>query len=91
MDDMYRTEESRKYALHRREDSSQLHFMMDGYERDGGDYKELIAKRCRQYINLKLKPDTALMCAIALGKRSFAFDVLLDRIEPNAVKGRRLR
>ncbi|NCB52328.1 MAG: hypothetical protein EOM54_10655 [Clostridia bacterium] len=89
LDDMYRAEESRRFALHRRQDSAPLQYMMDGYERGGGDYKELITKRCRQYINLKLKPDTALMCAIALGKRSFAFDVLLDRIEPNAAKGRR--
>ena len=29
-----------------------------------------------------------LMCAVALGKRDFAMDVLLDRIEANAVKGR---
>lgn len=89
LDDMYRAEESRRFALHRRQDSAPLQYMMDGYERGGGDYKELITKRCRQYINLKLKPDIALMCAIALGKRSFAFDVLLDRIEPNAAKGRR--
>ena len=88
LDDMYRAEESRKYALHRREDSAPLQYMMDGYGHCGGDYKGQIAKRCRQYINLKLKPDMALMYAVALGKRSFAFDVLLDRIEPNAVKGR---
>lgn len=43
---------------------------MHCYERGSGDYKELIAKRCMQYINLKLKPDTELMCAIALGKWS---------------------
>ena len=88
LDDMYRTEESRKYALHRREDSAPLQYMLDGYGHGRGDYKGQIAKRCRQYINLKIKPDTALKCAIALGKRGFAFDVLLDRIEPNAVKGR---
>ncbi|OJU16538.1 MAG: hypothetical protein BGN88_03520 [Clostridiales bacterium 43-6] len=61
---------------------------MTSYENGGKDYKELVAKRCRQYINLKINPDEALQCAIALGKRSFAFAVLLDRIEPNAVKGR---
>ena len=48
----------------------------------------MLAKRCRQYINLDIKPDEALKCAIALGKRNFAFNVLLDRIEANAVKAR---
>ena len=81
-------EESRKYALHRKGDSVTLKHMMTSYENGGKDYKELVAKRCRQYINLKINPDEALQCAIALGKRSFAFAVLLDRIEPNAVKGR---
>jgi len=88
LDDMYKAEESRKYALHRKGDSTTLKYMMTVYENVGKDYKELIAKRCRQYINLKINPDEALRCAVALGKRSFAFEVLLDRIEPNAVKGR---
>lgn len=88
LDDMYKADESRKYALHRKNDSVTLKYMMTGYENGGKDYKELIAKRCRQYINLKINPDEALRCAVALGKRSFAFEVLLDRIEPNAVKGR---
>lgn len=60
---------------------------MGAYE-NGGDYKTHIARRCSQYINLHINVDLALRCAIALGKRSFAFEVLLDRIEPNAMKGR---
>jgi len=86
-DDMYRAEESREYALHRRCDSERLQYFMSAYE-NGGDYKAHIAQRCRQYINLHINVDLALRCAIALGKRSFAFEVLLDRIEPNAAKGR---
>ena len=50
------------------------------------DYTVVVANKCRQYINLKINVDTALKCAIALGKRKFTFEVLLDRIEPNAVK-----
>ena len=34
-----------------------------------------------------IDPDTALKCAVALKKRDFAMDVLLDRIADNAVKG----
>lgn len=58
------------------------------------DYTVLVANKCRQYINgIKTKGkapidlDTALQCAIALGNRKFAFEVWLDRIEPNTVKG----
>lgn len=87
LDDMYKAEEARKYTLHRREDSARIRHMINGYESGGRDYRELIAKRCRQYINLDLNPDLALQCAIALGNRRFAFEVLVDRIEPNAIKG----
>ena len=39
------------------------------------------------YLNERIDPDTALKCAVALKKRDFAMDVLLDRIADNAVKG----
>ena len=88
MDDMCRVEESRSHALHRPNDSARLRNLMTLHENSGYNFKETLAKRCRQYINLDIKPDEAFKCAIALGKRNFAFDVLLDRIEPNAMKGR---
>lgn len=51
-------------------------------------FSDLAASRARRYLNERIDPDKALMCAVALGKRDFAMDVLLDRIEANAVKGR---
>ena len=51
------------------------------------DYRDQAASRTRLYLNGRIDADTALKCAVALKKRDFAMDVLLDRIEANAVKG----
>ncbi|MDD4493638.1 MAG: hypothetical protein PHV32_04715, partial [Eubacteriales bacterium] len=87
LDDVFTAEESKKRRLHRKGDSAVLKHLIEGYEHMRSvDYMVVVANKCRQYINLKINVDTALQCAIALGKRKFAFEVLLDRIEPNAVK-----
>lgn len=101
LDDAFTTEESKKQRLHRKGDSAVLKHLISGYEHMRSvDYMVVVANKCRQYINgiknvcnsgktkLPINLDTALQCAIALGKRKFAFEVLLDIIEPNAVKGR---
>ena len=90
LDDMFTAEASKKQRLHRSGDSAQLKHLIEGYEchMKSAEYKTVIASRCRQYINLNIGSDAALQCAIALGKRKFAFEVLLDRIEPNAIKRR---
>ncbi len=82
LDDQYRAEETRENALHRREDGGFTKWAMEEYDRERvSEYRALIAKRARQYINLKARPDEVLQCAIALGKRDFVFEVLLDRVE----------
>ena len=94
LDDAFTAEESKKQRLHRKGDSAVLKHLISGYEyMRSVDYTIAVANKCRQYLNgIKIKDsnhidlDTALQCAIALGKRKFAFEVLLDRIEPNAVK-----
>jgi hypothetical protein len=90
LDDSFTAEESKKQRLHRKGDSAQLKHLIEVYERNivSADYKTVIVSKCRQYINLKIDVDTALQCTIALGKRKFAFEVLLDRIEPNSIKRR---
>lgn len=90
LDDMFTTEASKSQRLHRIGDNAQLKHLIEGYEYriKSADYKTVVASRCRQYINLNVGADAALKCAIALGKRKFAFEVLLDRIEPNAIKRR---
>ena len=90
LDDMFTAEASKKQRLHRTGDSAQLKHLIKGYEchMKSADYKTVVASRCRQYINLNVGADAALKCAIVLGKRKLAFEVLLDRIEPNAIKRR---
>ena len=44
------------------------------------DFKAHIAKGCRTAINHEFDHDKALLCAIALGNRKFAFEVLPDMI-----------
>ncbi|MDD4415106.1 MAG: hypothetical protein PHR14_11305, partial [Oscillospiraceae bacterium] len=88
LDDAFTAEESKNQRLHRKGDSAVLKHLISGYEHMRSvDYTVVVANKCRQYINLKINVDIALQCAIALGKRKFAFEVLLDRIEANAVKG----
>ena len=48
------------------------------------DFKRHISRGCRTAINHEFDPDKALMCAIALGNRKFAFEVLPDMIEKYA-------
>ena len=48
------------------------------------DFKRHIARGRRTAINHEFDRDKALMCAIALGNRKFAFEVLPDMIEKYA-------
>lgn len=91
MDDRYRREEMKKGAIHRTTDSALMKLIMSGYEKSmSWDYRDLAASRVREYLNRSgVSPDTALKCAVALGKRGFVFDVLLDRVEANAIKVKR--
>lgn len=88
LDDMYSDEEKKKNAVRTDTDSELVNDIMKHYLRGGiKDYRDLAASRARLYLNGRIDADTALKCAIALKKRDFAMDVLLDRIEANAVKG----
>lgn len=89
LDDMYVNEEKKKNAVRTDTDSELVNDIMEHYLKGRSkDYRDLAASRARGYLDERIDPDKALMCAVALGKRDFAMDVLLDRIEPNAVKGR---
>ena len=89
LDDMYVSEERKKNAVRTDTDSELVNDIMKHYLRGRSkDYRDLAASRARRYLDERIDPDKALMCAVALGKRDFAMDVLLDRIEANAVKGR---
>ncbi len=89
LDDMYIAEERKKNAVRTDTDSELINDIMRHYLKGRSkDYRDLAASRARLYLNDRIDADTALKCSIALKKREFAMDVLLDRIEANAVKGR---
>ncbi|MBR6051445.1 MAG: hypothetical protein IKP68_09650, partial [Clostridia bacterium] len=88
LDDMYVAEERKKNAVRTDTDSELVNDIMEHYLKGRSkDYRDLAASRTRLYLNERIDPDTALKCAVALKKRDFAMDVLLDRIADNAVKG----
>lgn len=88
IDDMYRQEEQRSNALSRASDSGLLKIIFERYKGgDARDYRIIAAEYARKYINWYMDADTALMCAVALEKRDFVYEVLLDRVEANTMKG----
>ncbi len=88
LDDMYLAEERKKNAVRTDTDSELVNDIMKHYLKGRSkDYRDLAASRTRLYLNERIDLDTALKCAVALKKRDFAMDVLIDRIADNAVKG----
>ena len=90
-DDLYHSLEAEKHALHRQNDSHALQFMLGSGDsiRYNGDYKEIITKNCRTLLTFDRKIDRneVLRCAIALGKRRFALEVLPQEVLANACEG----
>lgn len=98
LDDAFAAEEAKSLCLHRKDDSGQLKAFMNFYEKthNPADYKKIVADYCKQLLNLKVKTrefaeldidlNLFLQCAIALGKRKFAFEVLLDVVERNVME-----
>ena len=79
-DDMYRHQESRKHMMEKKGDSEDLRQMMRDIDKEG-DYKEELVRRCIQCMHPITGKNSvnfteAAKCAIALGKRQFALEVL---------------
>ena len=88
LDDLYRIEDEKEKAIRRDTDSDLIRSIMEGYESGrGGDYREIAAGRMRTYLDKHISPDDALKYAVALKKRDFVYDVLLDRVVDAARKG----
>lgn len=68
-------------------DSKQMHIMIDTYHNRSvsENHREAVSKGCRKYLETKIKPSFAVKYAIALGKKGFVWDVLLDKVEENAL------
>ena len=81
IDDMYRAMGLKKNLLHQKGDSIQMKLMLAGISQ-AGDYKAQIIRNCINVIRpidrKKITLDYAevVKCAVALGKRQFALEVL---------------
>ena len=45
------------------------------------NYRDAVAKKCREMLSSIIKPDIAVKYLVALGKRKELFEVLYDRVE----------
>ncbi|MBQ8238264.1 MAG: hypothetical protein IJZ39_08985, partial [Oscillospiraceae bacterium] len=79
-DDLYSSQEHRKRLLNRKGDSEDLRWLMHDIDKEG-NYKEELIWRCIQILHpitgaYHIPFDEAVKCAIALGNRQFALEVL---------------
>ena len=90
LNDAYLARQKKENQLHRDTDSKLFKLIIREYEKAENKalFKDIAATVCRQHIHFGLGEEKALMCAVALEKRQFAFEVLLDVIERYAVKRR---
>ena len=81
-DDRNTAQQRKENALRSNTDRELLDRLMGAYKAvDGIDYEKELNFYTRRYIREKSSAKTALKCAIALGKRQFAYEVLLYEIE----------
>ena len=82
-DDRNTAQLKKENAVRKDTNSALLNSIMYGYEKDDGtDYEQIIKRSVLDYIRgRKMSSRTALRCAIALGKRQFVYDVLLNYLE----------
>ena len=81
-DDRNTAQQKKENALRSNTDRELLDRLMGAYKAvDGIDYEKELNFYTRRYIREKSSARTALKCAIALGKRQFAYEVLLYEIE----------
>ena len=82
-DDRNTAQRKKENAIRKDTNSELLNRIMYNYEKDAvKDYEQIIKRSVLDYIRgRKMSGCTALRCAIALGKRQFAYDVLLNYLE----------
>ena len=81
IDDENRQSDSRKY--YRDSDSEQFRTLMSAYLEMPAfqNYREAVEKKCREILFRSVKPDTAVKCFAALGKRKEMLELLYDKLE----------
>ena len=96
-DDRNQAQQQKENALRNNTESELLNSLMYSYKSTSGiDYEKDFSLCVRRYLRDKIRKSDALKCAIALGRRQFAYDVLLFYIEyelkedRNAKRNRRI-
>ena len=69
-------------------DSENIVVMTDAYMNKlaSDSYRESVSKKCRELLDKIIKPADAVKYSVALGRRDFMWDVLLDCISKNALR-----
>jgi len=64
-------------------DSAEFNRLMEAYLQKPVNvyFRDAVASECRKLIESVTKPDEAVKCLVAMGKRKVLFDLLYDRIE----------
>ena len=78
---------TQRRILVRDDDTELWKLMIESYHKRsvGDSYRDAVSQGCRQYLETKIKPSEAVKYAIALGKKNFVWDVLLDKVAENAL------
>lgn len=86
IDDENRSEKRKE--LHRDGDSIELSAMLDGYlnKPPAEPFRDAVIRTCLALIEKKMKPGEAIPYVVALGKRSFMWDVLCEYVEDTVLK-----
>lgn len=81
IDDANTLSDSRRYF--RDNDTEQFKVLMTAFTEKPAymNYRDAVAKKCRELLEQTVKPDIAVKYLVALGKRRELFEVLYDRVE----------
>lgn len=73
----------RQVSLHFENDSPAITAMLDAYQNKspGVNYRDAVAGACRKQLECIIAPGLAVRYVVALNKRRFLWDVLLDKVE----------
>ena len=93
LDDMYRAKEIADHVK-RQDDNADLNALLSG-TKDSGDYRQRVIKNCMTLLNSHIKEaehldlNEVLKCAVALGERQFALEVMPSVVLENCRRDRR--
>lgn len=86
IDDENQATDIKKYL--RDTDSIAFQHMMNAYLEQPlrHDYREVVAAKCREMLEIIVRPRLAVRYFVALGKRDLLWNLLIDHIEENVLK-----